>query len=254
MSDARSDYRRFLLPAALMLAAAVAFAVDLPVAMQMARWRNEASPTYSRTIDAYLGYFDIFEPFGHGIGVALMLLALHQLDPARRWAIPRVLACAVAAGLAADLVKMLVVRTRPYDLRLPFDGSVWATFGQWLPGLGGQSGMQSFPSAHTATAAGLAAGLIWLYPQGRFLFTALTVLVGCQRIASRAHFPSDVFIGAAVGCLAAMLVLHVGGLSAWFDRCESRWRGRSRGTCHSERSEESCPNRDSKQDSSLRSE
>jgi membrane-associated phospholipid phosphatase len=223
MSDTCSNYRRFLLPAALLLAALAAFTVDLPVATRMTHWRSKASPVYNKTIDAYLGYFDIFEPFGHGIGVAFVLLALHQLDPGRRWAIPRVLACAVAAGVAADLVKMLVVRTRPYDLSLAFDGSVWATFGRWLPGLAGQSGMQSFPSAHTATAAGLAAALIWLYPQGRFLFTALAVLVGCQRIVSRAHFPSDVFIGAAVGCLAATLVLHVGGLAAWFGRQESRW-------------------------------
>jgi membrane-associated phospholipid phosphatase len=221
---AARHYRRFLLPAVLVLAAIAAFAVDLPVAMKLRRWTDKASPGYNKEVRDHLGYFDVFEPFGHGLGVALSLLALHQLDPRRRWAMPRVLACALAGGGAADLVKMLVMRTRPNDLSLTFDGSVWATFGQWFPGIASQSGMQSFPSAHTATAAGLAAGLIWLYPQGRFLFTLLAALVGCQRIASSAHFPSDVLFGAATGCLAAMFLLHVGGLPARFNRWESRWR------------------------------
>jgi membrane-associated phospholipid phosphatase len=224
--DAFPHYRKFLLPAVLMLAAAAAFAVDVPVAKKLRDWTQEGSRRYNKDIATCLGHLDRFETFGHGVGVALALLMLHQLDTTRRWAIPRVLSCAVAAGVAADLLKMLVMRTRPFELPAAFNGSVWASFGHWLPGLSGESGMQSFPSAHTATAIGLAAGLIWLYPQGRWLFTALAVLVGCQRIASRAHFPSDVLIGAAIGCLAATFVLHVGGLSRWFGRCEARWRGK----------------------------
>ena len=104
-------------------------------------------------------------------GWALVVLMLHQLDPGRRWAIPRVLACALAAGGAADLLKMTVMRCRPYDLPFPFPASVWNTFGDWWPILSGGSESQSFPSAHTATAVGLAAGLIWLYPRGRLVFT-----------------------------------------------------------------------------------
>jgi|WetSurMetagenome_2_1015567.scaffolds.fasta_scaffold304227_1 membrane-associated phospholipid phosphatase len=225
MPDAR-NYRRFLLPAVLMLAAIGAFGVDVPVAMKVRHWTDQVSKTFNRDVRAYLGYLDTFEPFGHGLGLAIVLVALHQLDPARRWAIPRVLVCALAAGGAADLVKMVVMRTRPFELPLKFHGSVWATFGQWLPGFSGQSGTQSFPSAHTAMAAGLAAALIWLYPQGRVLFVTLVVLVGCQRIACSAHFPSDVLIGGATGCVAAIFVLHLGGLAAWFGRRESQWRAR----------------------------
>ena len=62
----------------------------------------------------------MFEPFGHGLGMVLVLLTLHQLDPDRRWAIPRLVACALAAGGIADLLKMAVIRTRPYDLPLDF--------------------------------------------------------------------------------------------------------------------------------------
>jgi membrane-associated phospholipid phosphatase len=193
--------------------------------MKLRHWNDKASAEYNEEVRGSLGYFDIFEPFGHGLGVVLVLLMLHQLDPARRWAIPRVAACALAAGGAADLLKMIIMRTRPNDVPLDFAGLVWATFGDWLPLLSGQSGSQSFPSAHTATAAGLAAGLIWLYPQGRLLFTVLAVLVGCQRVVSGAHFPSDVCAGAAAGLVAATFLLHLGRLPVWFARWESRWRG-----------------------------
>ena len=224
MPNARPDYWRFLLPAVLMLAALAAFGVDLPVAMQLKRWNVEAGPGCSRTIAAKLGYPDMFELFGHGLGVVVALLMLHQLDPARRWAMPRVAACALGAGAAADLLKLIIARNRPYDLPSTFGGSVWATFSQWFPPLCNSSGLQGFPSAHTATAVGLAAALIWLYPQGRFLFTLLAILVACQRIASTAHFPSDVLIGAALGCLVSTFVLYVGRLPVWFSRWESRWR------------------------------
>jgi membrane-associated phospholipid phosphatase len=224
MPDRRPTARWFFVPLLLALAAVAALAVDLPVGMQLRRWNDRGSGEYSENIHAWLGYFDIFEPFGHGIGVVLVLITLHQLDRGRRWAIPRVAACALAAGGAADLLKMLVIRTRPNDVPLDFHGPVWETFRGWLPLLGGQSGMQGFPSAHTATAVGLAAGLIWLYPQGRLLFTLLAVLVGCQRIVAGAHFPSDVCAGAAAGCLAATFLLDVGRLPVWFDRWESRWR------------------------------
>jgi len=81
-----------------------------------------------------------------------------------------------------DLLKLLLARVRPYAFTL--DGSVWTTFGQWLPALSTGSEGQSFPSGHTATAVAMAGALIWLYPNGRYLFPLLAVLVGCQRIES----------------------------------------------------------------------
>jgi membrane-associated phospholipid phosphatase len=225
MLESRSDFRRFLLPAILLLAAFAAFSVDLPVAMQIKLWTDKASPEYSRNLDIVLKGLNRFETFGHGFGVVIVLILLHQLDPSRRWALPRVIACSFGAGLGANLVKLLLARMRPYELTLTFQGSAWDTFRQWLPPIDGPCGLQSFPSAHTATAVGLAAALIWLYPQGRFLFTLLAVLVGCQRIASQAHFTSDVLIGAAVGSIVATFVLYVGRLPKLFDRWEARWRG-----------------------------
>jgi membrane-associated phospholipid phosphatase len=205
------------LPAVLALAAAAALAVDLPIAQAFQQWNKVPA------VHAYLGYLDTFEPFGHGLlGVSLMLLGIHQLDPSRRWAIPRVLVCALTAGGVTDLLKMIVARIRPNDFA--FGAPVWTTFGDWLPLLSAGSERQSFASGHTATAAALAAALVWLYPNGRVLFPALAVLVGCQRIVAGAHYPSDVLAGASVGCLVALCFLEIGPLPAWFGRLESRWR------------------------------
>ncbi len=208
---------RFWLPLGLALAGSAALSVDLPIAHTLREWNH------SETVHAYLDYFDVFEPFGQCLmGVLVVAALMHQLDASRRWAIPRLAACTAAGGLMADLLKMLLARTRPYDFA--FDGSVWSTFGPWLPGWSAGSGGQSFPSGHTATAAALAAALMWLYPNGRRLFVALVILVGCQRIVSGAHFPSDVLFGAAAGCLMAQGFLQVGHLSQWFTRREAAWR------------------------------
>jgi membrane-associated phospholipid phosphatase len=201
----------------LALAGIAALAVDLPVAHTFRGWNS------SETVHAYLGYFDVFEPFGQGLmGLLVVVAVLHQLDPSRRWAIPRVAACALAGGGLADLLKMLIVRVRPHDFA--FDGSVWSTFGPCLPGLSAGSGGQSFPSGHTATAVAMAGALMWLHPNGRRLFLVLAMLVGCQRIECGAHYPSDVLFGAAVGCIAAQCFLHVGFLPRWFERRESAAR------------------------------
>jgi membrane-associated phospholipid phosphatase len=208
---------RFVLPMCLALAALMALAVDVPIA------RTFRDLNSSEIVHAYLGYFDVFEPFGQGLmGLIVVVALLHQLDPSRRWAIPRLVACTAASGVMADLLKLLIVRVRPHDFA--FDGSVWSTFGPWLPGWDAGSSGQSFPSGHTATAVAMAAVLMWLYPNGRRLFLTLAVLVGCQRIECGAHYPSDVLFGAAAGCVAALCFLHVGCLPRWFDRWEAGWR------------------------------
>ena len=208
--------RGFLLPIVLVSAAAAALAVDVPIAQTFRSWND------SPMVCSYLSLFNLFEIFGHGLGVIVLLLAIHQLDADRRWAIPRMLTCALAAGLLADLVKMFISRDRPRAC--DFEGAAWSTFGPCFASLGVGSSGQSFPSAHTATAVGFAAGLIWLYPQGRLLFSALAALVACQRMVCGAHYLSDVLIGAAIGCLTAQFVLKVGRLPANFDRWEERWR------------------------------
>jgi membrane-associated phospholipid phosphatase len=169
------------------------------------------------------------ECFGHGSGVAIILLACFLLDVQRRPFLPRIGAACGVASLLANVLKMVVARTRPGSFG--FQSSDFAdTFGQWLPLLSTGSPLQSFPSAHTASATALAVTLSWLYPRGRWLFAFLAVLVGMQRIQGAAHFLSDVAFGAAAGWLAALLVLRVPPFSTLFGAFE-RWRSSAVAGC-----------------------
>lgn len=172
------------------------------------------------------------ELFGDAQGVVLIVLVIFLFSRATRPYLPRVVACAFGGGLAADVVKLLVVRVRPraFDLQ----GGVLQSFHGfrlWVPLHHGSglwdSGLQSFPSAHTATAVGLAVGLAWLWPRGRNGFLALAMLVACQRVVVSAHFLSDTLIGAAVGGLVAAYCIDRRGLGQRFDRWEERLRAAS---------------------------
>lgn len=166
--------------------------------------------------------FQLSEPFGHGIGVLMIALLIFQLDPLRRWGLPRVLLMSLGAGVLADAVKLLVARIRPRHLE--FGGSVWDVFTGWLPLVSAGSKGQSFPSGHAATAVGLAFALAALYPRGRWLFAALATLVACQRLEEGSHYLSDVLFGAAVGSLVATICLCYRPVARLFDRREALWR------------------------------
>jgi membrane-associated phospholipid phosphatase len=164
--------------------------------------------------------FYAMEPFGNGLGVAIIGLTIFCLDPRKRWAVPRILGCVYSAGLAANVLKMMVSRTRPHSF--DFHGGVWTTFGDWFPMMSAGSIGQSFPSGHTTTAVALAAALVWLYPRGWWLFPTMALLVGCHRVETGAHFLSDVFWGAALGSLISLAFLKIGLLAQWFDSIEKK--------------------------------
>ena len=157
---------------------------------------------------------------GHGVGILLIAVTIAVLDPARRVALPRLLTAALGSGLAANLLKLSLSRTRPAHFH--WNGNGFDTFCDWFPLLGNSSWTQSFPSSHTAVAAGLAVVLSWMYPRGRWLFPAFAALAGGQRILEEAHYLSDVLWGAAVGCVFAPLCVYGSTLAQFFDRLETR--------------------------------
>jgi membrane-associated phospholipid phosphatase len=219
-----------ILPVLLLAAAAAALRVDC----LLAQWCvDKKCPGEFRRL------FGIAEPFGNGYGVVAVALAIYLLDPARRRKLGRFLAMSFGAGMAANGLKLLVARWRPH--KFDFSGTLQDTFIQWLPMGAGGSARQSFPSAHTATAVGLAIALAWLYPRGRRLFAGLAVLVACQRVASGAHYLSDTLVGMSVGWVAAMPFLHNAWLAAQFDRLEGRAIRLRHGASSSLRSAPSVP-------------
>jgi membrane-associated phospholipid phosphatase len=205
---------RYAIPMSLAILGCAALAIDVSVA----RWcGSQKVPSLARKT------CDLAEVFGHGAGVALILLAVWVLAPEQRRRLPRVIGCAYLPGLAADGMKLLLARGRPYKTDLSAVHSVWETFQGWLPMFSGGSASQSFTSAHTATAVGLALGLGWLFPRGKWMFVGFAVLVAMQRITGPYHFVSDTLWGAAIGCLVAFALLPSGLCSRPFDRLEQRF-------------------------------
>jgi membrane-associated phospholipid phosphatase len=182
--------------------------------------------------DGAVKLLTISETFSHGVGVALILLAAAVLDRPSRRRLPRAAAIAYGAGLFANLGKLCLARWRPKSYS--GGGSVWETFGDWLPwvasgGDGWGRQLQSFPSAHAAIGCGLAIALSWLYPRGRWLFAGFALLGALQRLDAGAHYPSDVCFGAAIGCLAGAVLLGENRLSRIFTRWENATGRRAAG-------------------------
>lgn len=108
-------------------------------------------------------------------------------------------------GLAAELLKLLLRRERPSDLDV-YVFRAWAERPLSTGGLG-------LPSSHAAVAFAGSAALALLFPELRW--PALVMALGCgfTRIATGAHYPSDVLLAALVGI----------GCAWWVDRRLVPW-------------------------------
>lgn len=164
---------------------------------------------------------DLSEVFGHGLGVAAILLSVLLLaSPTKRPAVWLAVMITVASGLASNGMKCLFVRVRPHsvglirvvdelathssnqqlappesDAQLQVVASIW------------DSRQRSFPSGHAATAWGLAIGLSLVFPKGIGLFAFFATMASLQRITSGAHFPTDVLAGTAIAFVLAACLL-----------------------------------------------
>ncbi|MEM7454143.1 MAG: phosphatase PAP2 family protein [Planctomycetota bacterium] len=164
------------------------------------------------------------EFFGHGYCTVLCLLGILILVPSKSKFIPRVMFCALLPGFYIQGVKMLIGRTRPIEFHGQLPENVAATFHGIRPGgeWNWEYATQAFMSAHTATAFGLALGLAWLFPRGRWLFLFLAAMTGLQRIAFEAHWLSDVVAGTAVAVMTAGAMTQNWGLGWICGRIERR--------------------------------
>lgn len=114
---------------------------------------------------------------------------------------------AVCGGVAAELLKLIFRRERPSDLEVyvfrTFSEEPWSSSGLGLP------------SSHAAVAFGGSLALITIFP--RLRWPVLLMAIGCAatRLASGAHYPTDVLAGALVGWAASHTVaVSIRGLTA----------------------------------------
>ena len=209
----RNWFRLIGIPAIFVILGVAAMAVDMP----LSRWFHDKNLP-----DGLKKLCDLSEVFGHGLGVAAILITAAVLSPQLLPRLPRVIAGAYLSGAAALSMKLLVARTRPNRAFIESIDNVQSTFKGFFPWFSTGFPLQSFPSGHTATAIGLALGLSWLFPRGKWLFSFFVFLVAAQRIVGGYHFLSDTLWAAALGWICASACLPGGWLSPPFDRLESQ--------------------------------
>ncbi len=108
-------------------------------------------------------------------------------------------------GLAGLIVRILTGRTRPLAHAAQGFYGVWHD-GHWIIG---KYEFSSFPSGHTATAAGLAAAA-WLVHRGwGALAVVYALAVAWSRIALQAHHLSDVVASTALAVPLALLARKI---------------------------------------------
>ncbi len=212
--DSRQSCALWLLPTFVFLL--LGFAA-LPVDQSLAGW-IAANNLPGGVVDV----LERAETFAHGIGVVFILLTIFIIDRSRRWTFPRLILAVAGSGLAANLIKLiLIARTRPHAADLGDHFS--ETFGNWLPLLS-ESAQQSTPSSHTATGVAFAIALCWLFPRGRWIFAVLAILASCQRMTSGSHYLSDVLWGAALGYFLGRGIISGFLTEKYFNRLEERLR------------------------------
>jgi membrane-associated phospholipid phosphatase len=152
--------------------------------------------------------FENLEAFGHGAGVAAIALVVCCLETRQRWRhVIGILLAALGSGLAANALKLVIRRDRPWDIAGEAVHGL-NTFGGLFSSLGGLSHAQSFPSAHAATAMGLAVALAGYYPRGRYIFYALAGATALSRVIAPSHFISDTLAGLALGIVIGQAVVR----------------------------------------------
>ncbi len=209
--------RLYWLAALFLVATALALPVDIPIAKFC---KDGLVPDFFDTL------LSLAEVFAHGLGAACILLTAFVLDASHRRHMVRVVISVFAAGLLANLAKLVVGRLRPRTLMVDH---VWDSFIGWFPVWSGNVPrasrsleVQSFPSGHAIVATALAIGLSALYPRGRWLFVFFAVLAALQRVEATAHYLSDTMAGAAIACLFCGICFDARLLGRWFDRWEAK--------------------------------
>ena len=157
---------------------------------------------------------------GGGIGAPLAyVLSRRYVAPARDRLLKLAsrlafLFLAVAAtGIAVDLFKILVGRSRPRHLFQ--DGLMTMAPGSL------SSSWWSFPSGHSTTVGTVAMVLILLFPRFAWAWIALALAVALGRVGATAHFISDTIAGLWLGAIGALVVSWA--LARQADAIERRW-------------------------------
>lgn len=136
-------------------------------------------------------------------GFALWLHERSTVAAAKRRAL-LLISSPIVAGLAAEALKLVFRRIRP----LAAEGEyVFRSFAERPFSTGGLA----LPSSHAMVAFGAAAMLAYLFPRARWVWFGLAAGCGLTRVLGRAHFLSDVVVGAVAAVATTAILWRVYG-------------------------------------------
>jgi len=127
--------------------------------------------------------------------IAALAIWLHERPDAAQRAAARawyVITAALAGGLLAEILKLLLRRERPAVM----DGLY--SFRPWSEHPFSTSGL-AWPSSHTMVAFAAATAMGRLFPRTKWVWYTLAAGCAFTRVAAHAHFVSDVTLGALFG-------------------------------------------------------
>lgn len=159
---------------------------------------------YFRRTDDFAGFNRAFSGTATAVGIAIVPASFYIMGLKRHDTYAQQTALFAAESLADVLIlstaiKAVSRRSRPSSI--PPDGNFSDT---WFKTGWGSSftGEASFPSGHAIAAFSVATVIARRYGKHRWVpwvAYGLAGLVGFSRVTGQAHFPSDVFVGAALG-------------------------------------------------------
>ncbi|KIL98098.1 phosphoesterase PA-phosphatase related [Paramagnetospirillum magnetotacticum MS-1] len=135
------------------------------------------------------------------LGLILSSLAAPGLEKRARlrraaW-VPGFLFLSMAiSGIAGNIIKMLVGRTRPAAL---FDSNLY----DFVPLTRGYL-TNSFPSGHSQAAFAAMTALALIFPRYDLAFITIALLVALSRVLTTVHFLSDAVAGAWLGAMVSV--------------------------------------------------
>lgn len=209
---------RALLLAGLLPGVFLVLALDLPL-LQLLVWSDKPPKSDLLLLLRVWGSLWLWL----GIAITAGLLEWRRVQRRLDGTLERVgvlLLSPLVGGLVAEVLKLVIRRERPSEL----DAYL---FRSWLERPWSTSGL-GLPSSHAAVAFAGSAALGLLYPELRWLAVLMALGCGFTRVASGAHYPSDVLAAALVGGLCALLVSERlvprlrPRLVSWWQRLERR--------------------------------